>query len=180
MKIYTGFGDTGKTSLLGGKKVDKNNPQVELYGTLDELNSFIGLLLTKKVPDQIRDQLLKIQSQIFILSSEAAKPAGKEIKNSIEKIGQNDIDFLEENIDSISAKLEPLIFFILPGGSEESALSHICRTVCRRAERLLSGLYHENILRDTLLIYLNRLSDYFFVTARFLNHVHGIKDVKME
>jgi len=180
MKIYTGFGDAGKTALLGGEVVLKSNARVHLYGTLDELNSVIGLLRSHVVNADVNGRLLQIQHQIFVLSAEIA--AGNEqAQNKLsEHIEAGHIQDLENSIDAMSAQMPPLKNFILPGGTEAAAFSHLARTVCRRAERLLVELQQLQSLRPPLLIYLNRLSDYFFVLARFLNFLAGQPDVSWQ
>lgn len=182
MKIYTKSGDKGKTSLLGGQRVDKNHPKLDAYGTVDELNCHIGLLLIqiqnqnqKLKADGATSDLIKIQNHLFLLGSHIACNSEDDRKMyKIKDFSSANSEWIENLIDQLEEKLEPLKNFILPGGSLVSAQAHICRTVCRRAERLVSSLEdHEPIW----LIYLNRLSDYFFVLARYLNHTQGIKDI---
>ncbi|MEJ2543303.1 MAG: cob(I)yrinic acid a,c-diamide adenosyltransferase [Calditrichaceae bacterium] len=177
MKIYTGFGDKGKTSLFGGEVVNKNNPRIETYGTLDELNSLIGFLVTKNTEKYIQNILLIIQNEIFVLSSEIATPDTKRQKKLKNLITDKDIENIEKNIDEISEKLEPLKNFILPGGSESAAIAHLARTVCRRAERNLTKLMDQAEVRGELLVYINRLSDLFFVIARYLNKLNNQPDI---
>jgi len=176
MKIYTGFGDEGKTSLFGGEVVKKNDIRIEAYGTLDELNSIIGLLRIKNTDKTIDDILYTIQEEIFVISSEIATPDAKRKKKLKDRITEDNIQNVEKLIDKFSDQLEPLKNFILPGGSESAAISHIARTICRRAERNLAVLISENQVRGELLVYLNRLSDLFFVLARYLNKLNQTPD----
>ncbi len=177
MKIYTGFGDKGKTSLLGGEVVNKDDTRIETYGTLDELNSIIGLLRTKIVEQSINKILFRIQNEIFILSSEIATPDAKRQGKLKNRISEKNIRKIEDTIDDISEKLDPLKNFILPGGSESAAIAHMARTVCRRAERNLATLNSRSDLRGELIVYLNRLGDLFFILARYLNKSNNVSDV---
>ena len=158
MKIYTGFGDKGKTSLFGGEVVNKDNPRIEVYGTLDELNSIIGLLAVKNTDEFVREILQNLQNEIFILSSEIATPNANRLARLKNLITQDNIRHIEKTIDDVSAKLNPLKKFILPGGTEASAIAHLARTVCRRAERNLIKLTDQVQLRGELLIYINPVS----------------------
>lgn len=180
MKIYTKTGDKGQTSLLGGQRVNKNHPKLEAYGTVDELNSHIGLLLSfikKDIQDSEKEQnfLLQIQNHLFLLGSHLACLNDFDLKKfkvvdfSLEKISN-----LEDSIDQLEKNLKPLKNFILPGGSTSSSQAHICRTICRRAERLVATLENQDPIG---LMYLNRLSDYFFVLARHFNQLQSIDDV---
>lgn len=180
MKIYTKTGDKGQTSLLGGQRVEKNHPKLKAYGTVDELNSQIGLLqsfISSEIPHSDIEQkfIFQIQNHLFLLGSHIAcfKDSDRK-KFKIQDFEDTKITFLEEGIDSLEQDLPPLQNFILPGGCKSSSQAHICRTVCRRAERLIAALPdHDPIW----LMYLNRLSDYFFVLARHLNHLQKIEDV---
>ncbi len=174
MKIYTGSGDRGQTSLFGGKKVPKDNLRVQVYGTLDEVNSMIGFLRSKNNFQAVDSSLRKIQNDIFVLSAEIASPGQKSIEKKIDQIS---IEYLEKLIDSLSDELVPLKKFILPGGCEVAAICHLTRTICRRAERLFVELLHQEEFRKELLVYINRLSDFFFVLARYLNFSEGVEDI---
>ncbi|HID38102.1 MAG TPA: cob(I)yrinic acid a,c-diamide adenosyltransferase [Calditrichaeota bacterium] len=178
MKIYTGFGDRGKTSLLGGEVVPKNDLRIELYGTLDELNSLLGFLRSKNKDGQIDMWLRREQNHIFTLSSEIASPDPK-IRHKIKStITLTEAGQLEKEMDELSQKLPVLKSFILPGGCEEAAIAHLARTVCRRCERLLVSLHERDKQRAELLVYLNRLSDWFFMLARYLNKLNGQADIE--
>lgn len=178
MKIYTGSGDEGRTKLFGGKIVDKDDLRVEVYGTLDELNSWLGLVLTYSLAKKISESLFKIQNDLFCLSSELAMPVEYKGKKLFQRIGHSDIRRLEQLIDDIEIDLKPLKNFILPAGTAPSALLHVCRTVCRRAERRLVSLKKSMSIRNEISIYLNRLSDLLFVMARLVNKQAGVKDVQ--
>ncbi len=173
MKIYTGAGDQGLTHLFGGQKVLKSALRIETYGTLDELNSFLGLLRSKIVNAEINDLIEQVQSQIFILSSEVATPDEIQRQKFKHRITDAEITFLETRIDQLSQKLPELKSFILPGGGETGALCHVVRTICRRAERNLIRWAQEEEIVSQWIVYLNRLSDLFFVLARYLNLLEG-------
>ncbi|MBD3225791.1 MAG: cob(I)yrinic acid a,c-diamide adenosyltransferase [Caldithrix sp.] len=179
MKIYTKFGDEGNTSLFGGKVVRKNHMRVDIYGTLDELNSLIGILILK-IPDsenEVKQLLYDIQNQIFVFSSEIATPDEKTLSKFEQFINEVHIQLLEDNIDKYSEKLPKLKNFILPGGSDSAAAAHLVRTVSRRAERRLINWHEVEPVRKELLIYLNRLSDFFFIIARYMNVVQQKDDI---
>jgi cob(I)alamin adenosyltransferase len=174
MKIYTKTGDKGETSLFGGTRVPKYNDRIEAYGTIDELNSYIGLIRDQKVSGTIKENLLIIQTDLFTLGAMLATPKEKETLKSgkdrlnIPKVNQDSILNLENQIDLMNKDLEPMTNFILPGGHTTVSFCHIARCVCRRAERLVVKLSTEQVIEDTIIIYLNRLSDYLFVLARKL------------
>lgn len=177
MKLYTGFGDKGNTSLFGGEKVSKNNERVEAYGVIDELNSIIGLLDAKVDDPEIKPLLKKIQNELFVLSSEIATPDEAMRQKFNQTISEDHIRNMERTIDLFTEVVEPLRKFILPGGCEGAALAHVARTVCRRAERKLISLVNKHQINGLLLVYLNRLSDLLFVLARVINQRKGVKDV---
>jgi cob(I)alamin adenosyltransferase len=168
VKIYTKTGDKGLTSLFGGKRVAKNTPRIEAYGTVDELNSHLGFARSLGPSPELDAILLKIQHQLFTLGADLATPKGKK-NDRVKRIQQTDVVALEETIDEIQMRLEPLKAFILPGGSQVGAQLHVARTVCRRAERLVATLTCKKDASVHVLIYLNRLSDLFFVLARRVN-----------
>jgi cob(I)alamin adenosyltransferase len=170
MKIYTKSGDKGETSLWGGGRVKKSHPRVNTYGTLDEANSTLGLALSF-LPDReliIRERLTRIQSELFQVGAELATQAGA--KNSCAPVTETEIVVLEKEIDEMESTLEPLKNFILPSGGSAGATVHLSRTIVRRAERQCVELNESEELRPELIRYLNRLSDYLFVMARFVNH----------
>ena len=180
-KIYTKTGDKGETSLDGGTRVSKAAARVESYGTLDELNAFIGLAKAEISDEKVLSQLQKIQFDLFTVGSEAATPTDKLIlangKNRLDlMISEEEIMELERWMDNFDAELEPLQFFILPSGGKAAASVHVCRTVCRRAERAMVYLNETEEVRPALIKYLNRLSDYLFILARYISKISGEKE----
>jgi cob(I)alamin adenosyltransferase len=181
MKIYTKGGDKGETGLFGGERVSKDSIRIEAYGTVDELNSFIGLLLTEIIDGDVKILLNRIQNLLFILGSDLAAPDDeKNRKHNIPRISKSHYEELEKEIDKYDEKLEELRNFILPGGCKSSVLLHICRTICRRAERKTVSLQNEGKVSSEIIIFLNRLSDLFFVLARYENKISGIEDIKWQ
>jgi len=174
-KIYTKTGDKGETSLLGGKRVQKNHLKIEAYGTVDELNSFVGLLMDQEMKASYREILKRIQNQLFVAESLLATDEGSE-KYPLPVLQANDIIMLENEIDEMNKGLPALSHFILPGGNQAVSLAHVCRTICRRAERIIVGLANETVVDDLIIQYFNRLSDYFFVLARKLGYDAGLTD----
>ncbi len=184
MKIYTKTGDNGTTALFGGTRVKKYNLRIESYGTVDELNSYIGLIKDQEISENIKKTLLKIQNELFTLGAMLATPPEKEIlKNGkerldIPKINEKSILFLEKDIDFMEQDLSQMTHFILPGGHQSVSFCHIARCVCRRAERLSVELNEEENINNDILKYLNRLSDYLFVLARKLSKDLSIEEIK--
>lgn len=178
MKIYTRTGDQGQTSLFGGQRVFKDNIRIEAYGTVDELNSVIGVALIEIDNPDIYDLLKKVQNQLFSIGSDLATPLDKEnSRASISIIKEHHITELENAIDFFDAQLEPLRNFILPGGSGGAAYLHLARTICRRAERRVITLMNTDAINQNILLFLNRLSDLLFVLARFENRTSSIADI---
>ncbi|MEI8365234.1 MAG: cob(I)yrinic acid a,c-diamide adenosyltransferase [Parachlamydiaceae bacterium] len=175
MKIYTKTGDKGETSLFTGQRVPKNDPFIEALGAVDECNSFLGAALSAfpQTPDmhQVRDQIETIQHALFDVGAAIATPRSTANNSKIEKtrFDEEEIKIIESWIDAMESKLPPLHAFILPGGHSSGALLHIARSVCRRAERRVLPLYRNADVSDTVLIYLNRLSDYLFSVSRYVN-----------
>ena len=178
MKIYTKTGDKGETSLFGGERVWKDNLRIECYGTVDELNAVLGLVLTEIKNTEIIDVLNKIQNDLFILGSDLATPK-KESGNQpkVPRVSFKHSETLEKQIDFFDSRLPELRNFILPGGSKGASMLHLARTVCRRAERLVVNLTNEEKLSQEIVVYLNRLSDLLFVLSRFENFSSSIKDI---
>jgi cob(I)alamin adenosyltransferase len=172
-KIYTRKGDEGYTSLAGGKRVLKTNSRIEAYGTLDELNSFIACLLEEVDNREDREFLLRIQCNLFSLGGYLAT----EDENEASQITQEEVDSLEEEMDKIDSLISPLKFFVLPGGCKSNALAHVCRTICRRAERRIYNLTEQVKIDPVALKYINRLSDYFFLFARKQNFIYNIDEI---
>lgn len=175
MKIYTKTGDTGKTSLFGGKRVDKNNIRIEAYGTVDELNSFIAQLLSAMESNGQEELLLEVQKRLFTIGAILASDPDKELPTP--DVRDSDIQLLEQAMDAMEASLEPLRTFILPGGSAANSAAHICRTVTRRAERRVITLSQEAAVPAIVVRYLNRLSDYFFMLSRYIAYKEGHGEV---
>lgn len=169
-RIYTRTGDKGTTGLGDGTRVEKDSLRVEAYGTVDELNSCIGLLVAHEIPAAIAGQLVAIEHDLFDIGGELSIPGHCVVK-------ETQVQRLEEFLDALNAELEPLEEFILPGGTTAAAVCHLARTVCRRAERRVVSLARQETLNTNSLRYLNRLSDLLFVLARSLNRSAGVKDV---
>jgi cob(I)alamin adenosyltransferase len=176
-KIYTKTGDKGETSLIGGTRVPKYNHRIEAYGTLDELNSFIGYLRDQLTDVHLREVLLRIQENLFIAESELATDPAKELSRTLPHLSENHVLELEQEIDVMNLHLPDLSSFILPGGHPLVSLCHVCRTVCRRGERTIIKLTSETKVDETLIKYINRLSDYLFVLARELAYLNNISDL---
>lgn len=176
-KIYTKFGDKGYTQLLSGKVVPKYSIRVESYGTLDELSSYIGFLRALDVSETTKQILIFIQKKLFVIMSILACD-DSEILNKLDKITQNDIENLEKEIDRMTDEIGPLKEFILPGGEKTVAFIHICRTVTRRAERIIAKLSHTSNLFPEIIIFINRLSDYFFVLSRYEAYLKNFEQLK--
>jgi cob(I)alamin adenosyltransferase len=183
MKIYTKTGDDGSTGLFGGQRVSKASARVDAYGTVDELNSVLGLarVACAQTPAASLDPLLcSIQSALFTLGADLATPLpAPDAKDRalIDRMQPDDVTPLEAAIDAHEATLEPLRAFILPGGTPLAAWLHLARTTCRRAERLCVSLSADEDIGPVIVQYLNRLSDLLFVLARAANHLHGVPDV---
>ena len=199
IRIYTKTGDKGTTSLIGGTKVSKSNLRIEAYGTVDELNSFIGLLddqlhaasnansaasILNRTADpgplfsEAQSTLREIQDRLFTVGSSLACDPEKEPKLKIPDLSENDLQLLEATIDAMEAELPPMKSFLLPGGHPAVSTAHIVRCVCRRAERCCVRMQDEQLFLEPLVLrYLNRLSDYFFVLARFIGHQLGVPEI---
>ncbi|RNL90621.1 cob(I)yrinic acid a,c-diamide adenosyltransferase [Sinomicrobium pectinilyticum] len=183
MKIYTKTGDKGTTALFGGTRVPKHHIRIETYGTVDELNSWIGLIRDQDTGAQ-REVLLSIQDKLFTLGAILATDPGKAILKSgkqrldIPRVSEEDIAVLEREMDHMNEELPPMTHFVLPGGHTTVSYCHIARCVCRRAERLATQLYDNEPFEDTVLPYLNRLSDYLFVLARKLSFSLKVEEIK--
>lgn len=170
MKIYTKTGDKGHTSLIGGTRVPKHHLRIETYGTIDELNAHIGLVHDAFPHDHTRNILKEIQDRLFTIGASLASDPEKS-RMKIPDLHDSDIELLEKEIDQMNEQLPELKSFILPGGNLHSSFCHIARCVCRRAERLAVHLSEREIVNEKIIVYLNRLSDYLFVLARFISHI---------
>ena len=184
MKVYTKTGDSGTTALFGGTRVPKDHIRIESYGTVDELNSHIGLIRDQEMNQHFKDILIEIQDRLFTVGAILATPPEKEVlKNGelrLQKLGivESDIELLEKEIDAMEDSLPQMTHFILPGGHTTVSYCHIARCVCRRAERLAVHLSHIETIDEMALKYLNRLSDYLFVLARKLSYDLNANEVK--
>lgn len=176
MKIYTKKGDKGTTQLIGGKRVSKNNSRIEAYGTIDELNSYIGLVRDQEIDEQSFDMLIEIQDRLFTVGALLAND-GASNKMKLPLIDEKDIHLLEKEIDKMNKDLSEMKSFILPGGHTTVSYCHIARCICRRAERLVVDLPGTILQFDLILKYLNRLSDYLFVLSRFLTKKLNAKEI---
>lgn len=177
-KIYTKTGDTGKTSLIGGTKVPKSHIRIESYGTVDELNSYLGMVIDQLTDSSSKITLKEIQDRLFTIGSSLACDPDKEPLMKIPDLKESDILLLESEIDKMNEVLPAMRHFILPGGHVAVSTTHIARCVCRRAERICVSMLQEEIFVEPLVIkYLNRLSDYLFVLARYTGHLLQIEEV---
>jgi cob(I)alamin adenosyltransferase len=178
LKIYTKTGDLGKTSLIGGTKVPKSHLRIESYGTVDELNSYIGLVADQLTDEQSKNILKEIQDRLFTIGSSLACDPDKEPLMKIPDLKETDVVLLEKEIDTMNEVLPAMKFFILPGGHTTISTLHITRCVCRRAERLCVDMQEHELFVEPLVIkYLNRLSDYLFVLARYAGHLLNVPEV---
>jgi cob(I)alamin adenosyltransferase len=178
IKIYTKTGDLGKTSLIGGTKVPKSHIRIDTYGTVDELNSWIGVVSDYTPDEKIKVVLKEIQDRLFTVGSSLACDPEKEPLMKIPDLKESDILFLEQEMDAMNESLPAMKFFVLPGGHLAISQCHVARCVCRRAERCCVNMQEQEIFVEPMVIkYLNRLSDYLFVLSRFLGHNMGIDEI---
>lgn len=169
--IYTRTGDTGTTSLVGGTRVPKTHLRLEAYGTVDELNAYLGLLATYLPEDSSEYRFLQgVQNTLFSVGAQLATDASKTALRSASTVTDEQVQAIEQEIDRLDGELPPLHAFVLPGGSRGAAVCHVCRTVCRRAERRILNLAQQTEIEPQLLAYINRLSDYLFILSRKINH----------
>ena len=184
MKIYTKTGDQGTTGLVGGTRLPKHDLRIESYGTVDELNSYIGLIRDQNISNDSKSMLIKIQEQLFCIGAilatdpEKLKDETKRKRLGISFVNPEAITFLENHIDTMNLELAPMTHFILPGGHQTVSFCHIARCICRRAERAISKLNTEQPTQSEVLIYLNRLSDFIFVLARKLSKELEAEEIK--
>jgi len=176
MKIYTKTGDDGTTGRFGGCRVNKNHPIVETYGTVDELNSILGVVQSLNPHAFIREKLQRIQNELFEIGADLSFPAGEKSEH-VKRITPQYTQRLEPEIDEMTGTIPPLKEFILPGGTQVSAVLHHARTVCRRAERSCMAAQESEAVNPEIIKYLNRLSDWLFCLARFANHMDKVQDV---
>jgi cob(I)alamin adenosyltransferase len=175
MKVYTKKGDKGTTSLIGGTRVPKHSLRIESYGTVDELNSYIGLIRDQEISTEYKSQLIEIQDRLFTIgSSLAADPEKSKMK--LPDLLETDVTFLEEKMDAMDAELPEMRFFVLPGGHTTVSFCHLARCVCRRAERITTNLQEHEFVAPLVMHYLTRLSDYLFVLSRKLTQDLGAEE----
>lgn len=180
MKIYTKTGDKGMTSLIGGKRVAKNSARLESYGTIDELNSYLGMIRSFPMEETVINELVEIQSRLFDVGGNlATDPENVNIKVKL-GVKESDIKLLETAIDRMDAEVPPMKFFVLPGGNQVVSFCHIARTVCRRAERRILDLAAETEVDELVMQYINRLSDYLFILSRKLAFDSGLEEMKWQ
>lgn len=175
-KVYTKTGDKGTTSLIGGTRVKKSDIRINSYGTVDELNSFVGLLATYVEEQDTTELLAEMQNVLFNIGCNLAMGENfkKEIKESV--VADVLIEHVEKAIDRMQAVIPELKSFVIPGGSRSASIAHVCRTVCRRAERLIIALDETSEVDKNLMAYVTRLSDYFFVLSRYLNNIEKVDE----
>jgi cob(I)alamin adenosyltransferase len=176
MKIYTKTGDKGETSLIGGTRVPKHHIRIESYGTVDELNSWIGLINDQDIAQESKTNLSEIQDRLFTIGSSLASDPEKS-KMKIPDLHASDIELLENQIDKMNEMLPEMRHFILPGGHTSISYCHLARCVCRRAERNVIHLHETEYVNEMVIVYLNRLSDYLFVLARFIGHQLNVNEI---
>ncbi len=178
MKIYTKTGDIGETSLFGGKRLLKSNLRIEAYGTVDELNSFIGLVRDVQTNKEQLDILKEVQDRLFTIGATLASAPDSNAHKAVPDLYEDDVVLLETAIDNMDKVLPPITHFVLPGGHVHVSYCHIARTVCRRAERLVVALNSQNEIAPLAIKYLNRLSDYLFVLGRKMAYDLQVEEVK--
>lgn len=176
-KIYTKTGDRGSTSLIGGVRVPKNHIRIESYGTVDELNSYMGMVRDSADNTLITEWIHEVQDRLFTIGSVLATNPDKEVKMKLPDLHEADVIFLEQKIDEMNEQLPEMRSFILPGGNFAASTTHVARCICRRAERICVGMQQEDqVVPDLIIQYLNRLSDFLFVLARYIAHINGAED----
>lgn len=177
-KIYTKTGDKGGTSLIGGVRVPKNHIRIESYGTVDELNSYLGMVNDMCANEAINLALREVQDRLFTIGAALATNPDKEVKIKLPDLHESDVTWLEQQIDTMNEVLPEMRSFILPGGNLASSTCHVARCVCRRAERICVDMQENDEYVPALIItYLNRLSDYLFVLARYISHLHNAPEI---
>ena len=177
-KIYTKTGDKGSTSLIGGVRVLKSHIRIESYGTVDELNSYIGMVNDMAGNEQISEWLREIQDRLFTIGSVLATNPDKEVKMKLPDVHGTDVQWLEQRIDEMNEVLPEMRSFIVPGGQLAASTAHVARCVCRRAERICVAMQEQGeVVPELVVQYLNRLSDFLFVLARYIGHINGVEDL---
>jgi len=177
MKVYTKTGDKGETSLIGGTRVKKSHLRIDAYGTVDELNSFIGVVRDQEVNQKRQLLFSEIQDRLFTIGASLATDPEKDTAKQIPDLHETDIDFLEQQMDLLDQTLPPLRHFVLPGGHPAVSFCHVARSVCRRAERIAIALQEESFVSELVIKYLNRLSDFLFVLSRAMSLELGVEEI---
>lgn len=178
MKVYTKTGDKGMTSLIGGTRVPKNSVRLEAYGSIDELNTYLGMIRSFPIDQQIAHEIVEVQTRLFDVGGLlATDPQAEGMKLKL-GVKEEHIEMLEKAIDRMDQELPPLKHFVLPGGNQAVSFCHIARTVCRRAERRVLDLAQEAIVDELVIKYINRLSDYLFVVSRKVAADLGVEEIK--
>lgn len=176
--LYTRTGDNGTTSLIGGKRIAKDSLRLEAYGTVDEFSSFLGMIAADaSCPEEAKGQITEVQNLLFNIGSYLATPVDSDVDLGIRFPDNSDISRLEGWIDALDEQTPPIRAFVLPGGSMLAAKTHVARSVCRRAERRILSLANEEPVDPMLISYINRLSDYLFVLARYFNFMAGVSEI---
>lgn len=175
IKVYTKTGDDGTTSLFSGKRVAKHHIKIKAYGSIDELNSWLGWIRDQNIAPERKDEIIKIQKDLMIISSQLANDG---VELDIVPVGQNEVTLLEEYIDKMTDSLPPLKNFVIPGGHTLVSSTHLARSVCRRAERIITELNDNEPIDSVLIFYINRLSDYLFTLSRKLGFDLAVKEEK--
>ena len=176
--LYTGTGDSGTTSLVGGQRISKCCTRLEAYGTVDEFSSFLGIVSSSEnCPEELKTQILDIQNRLFDVGCYLATGVDKDDISLCDALDESNIECVERWIDDIDTQTPKIWAFVLPGGCELAAHCHVARTVCRRAERRILSLAQEEFVDSLVLRWFNRLSDYLFIVARYLNHVNGVEEL---
>lgn len=177
-KIYTKTGDKGSTSLIGGVRVPKSHIRIEAYGTVDELNSYLGMVNDTAANEKISGWLREIQDRLFTVGSVLATNPDKEVKMKLPDVHAEDVTWLEQRIDEMNEVLPEMRSFIIPGGQLSASTCHVARCICRRAERICVQMQQdEEVIPELIIQYLNRLSDFLFVLARYIAHINGVEDL---
>lgn len=175
--VYTKTGDKGTTALIGGTRVKKHNSRLNAYGTVDELNSFTGMIRSYNIDTHTEETIIAIQNELFVIGAYLATDSSvSDLRNKL-NCDEQKIEYLELEMDQMESNLPPLSNFVLPGGHPVVAYCHICRTICRRTERIVSELSEEMEINSWVLRYLNRLSDYFFVLSRYMTNFYQVKEI---
>ena len=180
LKLYTKTGDDGTTCLLSGKRVSKHHIRIKAYGTIDELNAWVGMIRNFKIDKNIENTLKKIQNELMTMASQLADdtvPKAIKFVNILQPLGRENVEYLEEQIDLINSELSELKNFLIPGGHVIISYTHLARCTCRRAERFITELNEKESISEIIISYINRLSDFLFILTRKLSNIYGVKEI---